>query len=206
MDSPTSCLNGSHAPVVADTSVVINLNDSRRSDVILDVLPNRFLLVEQVLWELEAGRSDDYLNFDSLSVLIARGKAEVVELVEPETRIDGSFVNTVTDGSLGNGEAATIAFAQDRGEIALVDDRKAVRIGAERFGDLSLGFSLDLLAQRDVKSTLGCQGLNDAIVNAVYVGRMRVPTEWVGWVVNVIGRERASMCSSLTRQLRQLSP
>ena len=68
MASPISCLDGSSAPVVADTSVVINLNASRCSHMVLDALPNRFLVVGQVVGALEAGRTGDHPDFDALEI------------------------------------------------------------------------------------------------------------------------------------------
>ena len=205
MDSPSSCLDGSTAPVVADTSAVINLNASGFADTILDVLPNRLLVVDQVLAELEAGESNEHIDFRKLSAQVAQGRVEVVQLGLAENPHYGSLVNNVTSESLGDGEAATIAFAHGRCAVALVDDRKARSIWAERFRDLSLGCSLDLFTQRDVRSELGCEGLKDAIYNALEVGRMRVSSDAARWVVDLIGPERASRCRSLARHLRRFT-
>ena len=40
-----SCLRDRTVPVIADTSVVINLNASKCAETILDALPNPFLVV-----------------------------------------------------------------------------------------------------------------------------------------------------------------
>ncbi len=205
MDAPSSCLDGSTVSVVADTSVVINLNASRFSETILDVLPNRFLVVDQVLAELEAGQRNEHIDFHKLSALVAQSRVEIVQLGLAENPHYDSLVNDVTSKSLGDGEAATIAFAHGSCAVALVDDRKALRIGAERFRDLSLGCSLDLFTQRDVRSELGCEGLKDAVYNALAVGRMRVSSDAARWAVGLIGPERASRCSSLARHRRRFT-
>ena len=205
MDSLASCLDLSTAPVVADTSVVINLIASRYSDTILDVLPNRFLVVDQVLAELEAGQSNEHFESHNLSTLVAQCRVEIVQLGAAENPHYESLVNDVTSKSLGDGEAATIAVAHGSCAVALVDDRKALRMGAERFGDLSLGCSLDLFTQHDVGSELGCDGLRDAIYHALSVGRMRASSDAARWVIDLIGPERASMCSSLARHRRRLT-
>ena len=49
-----SCLNDLTVPVVADTSVVLNATEY--SEVILDALSNRFLIVSEVRLELEEDR------------------------------------------------------------------------------------------------------------------------------------------------------
>ena len=205
MDSPSSCLDGSTAPVVADTSVVINLNASRFSNTILDVLPNRLVVVDQVFAELQAGQSNQHIGFHKLSTLAAQGRVEIVQLGVAENLHYDSLVSDVTSESLGDGEAATIAFAHGKCAVALVDDRKARRIGRERFRDLRLGCSLDLFTQHDVRSELGCEGLRDAIYNALEVGRMRVSSDAARWVVDLIGPERASRCRSLARHLRRFA-
>ena len=205
MDCPSSCLDGSDAPVVADTSVVINLNSSRFADTILDVLPNRLLVVDQVFAELEAGQGNEHTDFHRLSALVAQGRVEAVHLGAAENLHYDSLVGDVTSESLGDGEAATIAFAHGRCAVALVDDRKAIRIGSERFPDLALGCSLDLFTQHDVRSELGCEGLRDAVFNALEVGRMRVSPDAARWVVDLIGPERASRCRSLARHFRRLT-
>lgn len=205
MDSLTSCLDGSTAPVVADTSVIINLSASRYAETILDALPNRFLVVDQVLAELEAGQSNEHIDSHMLSALVAQCRVGIVQLGTTENQHYESLVNDVTSESLGDGEAATIAFAHCRCAVALVDDRKALRMGAERFADLSLGCSLDLFTQHDVRSELGCDGLKDAIYNALTVGPMRVSSDAARWVIDLIGPERASRCRSLARHRRRLS-
>ena len=205
MDCPGSCLDGCNAHVVADTSVVINLNASRFSDTILDVLPNRLLVVDQVFAELEAGQGNEHTDFRELSALVAQGRVEVVQLGVGENLHYDSLVSDVTSESLGDGEAATIAFAHGRCAVALVDDRKAIRIGSERFPDLPLGCSLDLFTQHDVRSELGCEGLRDSIYNALEVGRMRISSDAARWVVDLIGPERASRCRSLARHLRRFT-
>ena len=205
MDSPSSCLDGSTAPVVADTSVVINLNASSFSESILDVLPNRLVVVDQVVAELEAGQGNEHIDFRKLSTLVAQNRVEIVQLGVDEKPHYDALVSDVTGASLGDGEAATIAFAHGRHAVALVDDRKALCIGTERFRELRLGCSLDLFTQYDVRSELGSEGPRDAIYNALEVGRMRVASDKARWVVDLIGPERASTCSSLARHLRRLN-
>lgn len=48
-----SCLTDRAVPVVADTSVLINLNATKCAEVILDALPNPFLAVSEVILELK---------------------------------------------------------------------------------------------------------------------------------------------------------
>ena len=50
-----SCLRDRTVPVIADTSVVINLNATKCAETILEALPNPFLVVSEVVLELESG-------------------------------------------------------------------------------------------------------------------------------------------------------
>lgn len=196
-----SCLDERPTPVVADTSVIINLNATGRSEAILGALPNRCLVVEAVSLELQAGRRTGRTDAGALVALIERQLVEHSRLGDAgmfhfESLVSGSAAETLDDG-----EAATIACAVERSAVPLVDDRKAIRICAERFPNLAVGCSVDVLAQRHVQAALG-NGLADAVFNALDRGRMRVPDHYGHWVVNLIGKERALGCSSLPKRFR----
>ena len=196
-----SCLDDRTAVVVADTSVVINLNATGCADAILRALPNRCVVVEAVSQELQVGRRTGRPDADALSVLIQENliehaQLEEVGLVHFADLVTGSAAETLDDG-----EAATIACAIERGAVALVDERKAIRICAERFPSLRIGCTVDVLAQRQVQTALG-NGVADAVFNALQRGRMRVPDRYGQWVVDLIGKDRAAGCRSLRKRLR----
>ena len=196
-----NCLDDRAATVVADTSVIINLNATGCAEAILRALPNRCLVVEDVSLELQIGRKTGRTDADALAVLIERQLVEQTLLGDTGTShfatlVSGSAAETVDDG-----EAATIACAIERSAVALVDERKAVRICAERFPNLTVGCTVDLLAQRDVQAALGTL-LADVVLNALAHGRMRVPERYGQWVVDLIGKERAAMCRSLAKRFR----
>lgn len=196
-----SSLDERTAPVVADTSVVINLNATGCADAILRALPNRCVVVEQVSRELQVGRRTGGSDADALAVLIQENliehaQLEEVGLVHFADLVTGSAAETLDDG-----EAATIACAIERGAVALVDERKANRICAERFPGLGIGCTVDVLAQRHVQAALG-GGLADAVFNALDRGHMRVPDHHGQRVLDLIGTERAARCRSLSKRFR----
>ena len=196
-----SCLDNRTAPVVADTSVVINLNATGCAEAILRALPNRCVVVEQVSLELQVGCRTGRRDADTLAVLIQENLIEPVQLgsaglVHFANLVTGSAAETLDDG-----EAATIAGAIERSTAALVDERKALRTCAERFPDLYTGCTVDVLAQRHVQAALG-SSLADAIFHALDRGRMRVPDRYGQWVVDLIGKERAAGCRSLPKRFR----
>ena len=197
-----SCLTDSTLPVVADTSVVINLNATGYSEALLDALPNRFLIVEEVSLELEVDSRTGRNDAEALSALVAQGRVELVRLGDIGTPHFISLVSGPASQTLDDGEAATVACALEHGATALIDERKAIRICTERFGALATGCTVDIFAQDDVQRVLERDPLANAVFNALYQGRMRVPAHYVGWVVNLIGRERVARCRSLPASVR----
>ena len=197
-----SCLNDPTALVVADASVAINLIATGFAESILDELPNRFAVVEEVAFELEDGRQRGRNDADALNTLVAAGRGDIVRLGNPAIDHFTALVSGPAAETLDDGEAATIAYALEHGATALIDERKANRICAERFGALATGCTVDLLAHALIEAALGRSGLADAVFNALYYGRMRMPAHHVDWVVNLIGADRTRQCASLPRSVR----
>ena len=201
-----SCLRGRTVPVIADTRVVINLNATKCkcAETILDALPNPFLVVSEVVLELESGRQTGRDDAAALKEWRTSGRVQIVPLGDAGM---GHFFNLVSGPAaqtLDDGEAATIAHALETKPpaIPLIDERKANRICAHRFADLVTGSTVDLLAQNDVQAALGRARLADAVFDALLGGRMRVLPHHVNWVVNLIGLGRAKQCESLPRSVR----
>ena len=106
------------------------------------------------------------------------------------------------DATLDDGEAATIAYGVEKGAIALIDERKATRICAERYPQLVVGNSFDVLAHSAVLASLGDGATAGAVFSALRFARMRVPPSALKWVVELIGPERAAICECLPRAFR----
>ena len=108
------------------------------------------------------------------------------------------------DTTLDDGEAATIAYALTHTSTALIDERKAMRICAQRFPNLRVASTVDVLNHPEVQRELGTDALADAVFNALVRGRMRVLPHQLEWVVALIGADRAALCHSLSRRARML--
>ena len=197
-----SSLNNPTTLVVADASVVINLNATGFAASILEALPNRFAVVKEVALELENGRRHGRNDADALNTLVAAGRVDLVRLANPGIEYFTSLVSGSAAETLDDGEAATIAYALEHGATALIDERKANRICAERYSALATGCTIDVLAHNGVEAALGHSRLADGVFNALYHGRMRVLAQHVNSVVNLIGPERAAQCVSLPRSVR----
>lgn len=199
-----SCLTDPTVPVVADTSVLINLNATRCAETILEALPNPFLVVSEVILELKGGEQAGRDDAAAVDAWHSSGHVQIVQLGDTGMQHFTSLISGPITQTLDDGEAATIAYAlaMEPHAIPLVDERKANRICAARFAGLVTGSTVDLLAQDDIRVALGCVRLADAVFNALHDGRMRVLSHHLKWVVGLIGPERARQCRSLPGSVR----
>ena len=191
------------AVVVADTSVVINLNATGRAADVLRALPFQVVVTDIVVAELQedrrSGRSDSAL----LKELARASNIRVVSLGEEGMQVFGELVVGPAADTLDDGEAATIAYAVEYEIDPVIDERKALRICADRFPSLRPLCTVDLFAEASVVAALGLDNLTDAVFRALQEARMRVPFERVPWVIDLIGTDRAALCPSLPKAARR---
>jgi predicted nucleic acid-binding protein len=203
--SLSSFLTDPSAPLVADASVIINLNATRCASEIIAAFSGKFLVTDNACVELEQGVQNGHQDHEKLARLIDSGFIRRVHMDAQsmaiyESLIDGSALQTLDDG-----EAATIACARAAGGVALIDERKARTLCSASFPTLMVACSAEILIHEAVAAALGKQQQADAIVSALTKARMRVPSEYIGRVVDIIGTERASSCSSLPKTSRSTS-
>lgn len=199
---PLSCLGDDSALLVVDTSAAINLNASCSAAAILHALPYKIAIVDVIQKELEFGRERGRRDAELTSSLVAGNHLEVVSLGDGgwthfERLVTGAAAETLDDG-----EAATIAYAIERSGVAVIDEDKATKICALRHPSLLIASSLDLFGHPMVCETLGPERLAEAVFLALRDARMRVLQRHHGWVLDLIGAERAALCPSLPRFLR----
>lgn len=202
MELPTSLIKSE--TIATDASTVINLNATGCVRDIVRALGSKFVVVDIVQAELDAGRRSGRRDADLLNELLANGLFELVQLdaaamVHFENLVIGPAVATLDDG-----EAATIAYSITGGATAAIDERKATAICAKRFVGLSVCSTVDILARPDVQNSLGKEELSVAVFRALKHGRLRVLPHNVQWVVDLIGPEQASACTSLPNVARRL--
>jgi predicted nucleic acid-binding protein len=197
-----SCLSDLTAPIIGDTSTVINLNATGCASAILGAVPNQFVITDVVLDELRedviSGRNDALLA----SELIDQGLVTVESLGSLQ---NDDFERLVSGGSiatLDDGEAATIAYASEHRAVALIDERKANQICRTQYPSLLVGSTVDLLALESVSVALGHEALASAAYRALRGARMRVLPRHQDWIVKLIGQDRAALCESLPKRVR----
>lgn len=201
----SSALADPAAPLVADTSTIINLVATGGAPAILRALPNRLAVVDVVRAELETARACGRTSLDGFRDLVAAGMLDVVPLPEQAAAyFEGLVVGSAAE-TLDDGEAATVAYALIRPAIALIDERKATRMCGERFPLMTLASTIDVLCHAQVQRQLGADALGVAVYNALRHGRMSVLPHQLDWVVGLIGSERAVECDSLPRRVRSAS-
>ncbi|MGE0502524.1 MAG: hypothetical protein AB7I79_15535 [Rhizobiaceae bacterium] len=203
--SLSSFLTEAPRTIVIDASVVINLNATECAAEILDAVPSPFVVTDNVRAELRFGSRNGHDDEERLKALVDGGAVgsaalDAKGLAIYETLISGSAAMTLDDG-----EAATIACAVQMNGIAMIDERKARKICASRFGSLPVVSTAELLADGFTETALGPQRQIEAIIAALQGARMRVPPEHIEMVVGLIGASNAASCLSLPRKARAAS-
>ena len=189
-------------PLIADTSFVINLNATGFSDRIIRAVPNSLVVTEDVVRELRDGSSRGYDDYEKLKNLIEAGAVKSASLGEQGKKIYMSLIKGSASRTLGDGEASTIGHAVESEGVVVIDDRKAARICMERFPWVSRIMTFDLLDCEAVRRNLGKRLQKKAVYNALRWARMRIPENRQEYVVELIGRNLAVHCPSLSAKYR----
>lgn len=189
--------------VATDTSTIINLTATGCAAGIVLALRRQFVVVDSVQAELEAGQRSGHENASLLKQLIASDIFRPVRLNDAGLLHFESLVVGPAVATLDDGEAATIAYALSMGTQVAIDERKASTICSQRFPNLIVSSTVDLLSDAVVEEKLGRERLSEAVFRALLHGRMQVSERNIAWVLDLIGREKASACTSLSKAALQ---
>jgi len=189
---------------IADASVWINLAATGRLAEVLEALSAPISIAEVALCELERGRTNGHGAYGQIYPMVQSGQIQAVSISAAEEDLYLGLVAGGTAETLDDGEAATLALAVSLSAIAVIDERKATTLANRRFPLLEIRSTTDLLFE-----TLPYEGhhigpLAEALFGALQGARMRVPAHWQSRVIDVLGCERASLCSSLPAHLRMI--
>jgi predicted nucleic acid-binding protein len=197
-----SCLTDPKATVVCDASTVINLNATGCPAAILKALPNPFVISEVTLGELQ---EDTRSNRSDAKLVAELQSLALIKALPLDDESSGHFERLVAGkaiDTLDDGEAATIACAVAVKGVPIIDERKASRICKERYPDLLMGSTVDILAHEALSAALDATKLSEAVLNALQRARMRVLPHCLPWVVDLIGPANAGLCPSLPAHVR----
>ena len=198
-----NCLNNTSDLMVLDASVVINLIATQDDEVILASLPNRVVVTDQAAIEVRRGvssRSSTGRAGGKPTSMLQR--LEIVSLEGAAVSIFLDLVEGSGSQTVGDGEAATIAYAHENDGISVMDDRKALRVCLERFPDIRTASTMDILTHYRVGEAFGNDRTASLVFEALQNARMRVPASYHRWTVDLIGQDRATQCLSLPSRIR----
>jgi predicted nucleic acid-binding protein len=199
----SSCLTDHDKVIVLDASVIINLLATTNASAILQALTATVVVTGNVVREIDQGAANSRKESKLLAELIDARVVQMKELVGPSLEHFFYMVSGRTSDSLGDGEAATLAFAYSNGFSAAIDEKKATRIAGERFEATKLVTTVDILAYGKVLALLGQEELANATLKALQVARMQVRAHQFDWVAELIGESNLANCVSLKRYLQR---
>ena len=182
--------------VVADTSVLINLDASGHAGAIIRATSGILLTTTNAFEELLQGERHGYSTAMELRTLQSEGVLRVVTLGSAEEEVYRRLIEGPAAQTLGDGEAATIAYAVQNKAVALIDEKKAKRICSERFGGIQVTTTTDVMLHSRAIQALGSSHV-EAMHAALKDARMHVPPEHVDDVVRLLGKCRSLDCPSL---------
>ncbi|MBS0251110.1 MAG: hypothetical protein JSR78_08595 [Proteobacteria bacterium] len=197
-------LSNSARPLVIDTSVTINLTACGLGSRLLLSLDRPILVVRTVIGELEDGGERGQIVLTALDQWRRDRLIDIVDLQGEGCDLFEDLISGGTIDTLDDGEAATIAHARQVSGVAVIDDGKANRIAAQRFPELPLASTVDLISNERAIADLGQDAIADALFGALVGARMRVLPRNISMVVQLLGPRRTAQCHSLPRFVRPL--
>lgn len=187
--------------LILDTSALISLTECRNATAIARSLASPTVIPKIVLQEFLDGVALGYGDAKELQNLIGYGTFQVVEFSDAGTAVFANLVSGPTAETLDDGESATIALAIQLDGVAVLDERKARKICRQRYPNLQIISTAELLLSDSVRNAIGDR-YTEAWTYALRDGQIRVPAEFVDTVVAIVGKDVASQCSCLPVRVR----
>lgn len=192
-------MNNLTPTIALDASVVINLLACGDAARLLKALGRKVVVPKQVVDEIarEPVRNVDDAN--SFPKLLQSGLLQLHELDDVHYLNFLDLVGATAPDSLGDGEAATIAAAEQLQCMAIIDERKATRIARGRRPSHLTACTLDLYSCSQLASVYSRDELAALVFNSMQHARMRIPADRRRWVVDLIGEDKAKLCTCFPR-------
>lgn len=199
-----SPLSSHHRTLVLDTSAVLNMLACGTAARLLGALDMKLIVPQQVIVEVkrEPVAPDDPSH--SMEGLLQGGALQAHHLTGPAYDTFVELAAAEPPNGLDDGEAATIATAEQLACECVIDERKAIRIARARRTDVNVLCSVDLFLIAQARKAFDAAMLADLVFKALFHARMRVPQNHHAWVLGLIGVERAARCTSLAAARRTL--
>lgn len=192
-------------PLVADTSVIINLVASGIPEQILSGINNPIYVVDEIIPELDRGSKKGCAGADILTKLINNGIVTRVSLNDKGWEHFEKLVCGSAKTSLDDGEAATLAYCAVHQVIPIIDEKKANKVCEEQYPNLKPISSASIFKLAEINGLINEELLSEAMHRALTEGRMRVLEPHIEWVINLVGPVKAANCNSLSQSQRKLA-
>jgi hypothetical protein len=166
---------------ILDTSVLINLLGTGLAEEILSAFEFRCLVDTRVMSEVSKHPRPGVNLKGELDALFRESLLKKVHL--SDAQLEGFVALTGADApnDIGDGEAATLVQADTLGAVAVIDDRKATRIGRTRYSGILISTTADVLLHGSVVSCMGEDKLIQAFLDARKYSRMLISEGYSKW-------------------------
>lgn len=188
-------MNSLTPTIVLDSSAVINILACGQSARFLTTLGCSVVIPRQVIDEISREPMQHFDNGDSFSSLLQSGLLLPHDLVDEYYLSFLDLVGAASPNSLGDGEAATIASAEQLQCAAVIDERKATRIARNRRDPGLTTCTVDLYAYGLTTARYSRDDVASLVFSSMQYARMRIPPDRRAWVVDLIGEDRARQCT-----------
>lgn len=192
----------SDTPFVFDASALINIASSGFCSEFISLL-GRKCIAETIVWREVTTYIEKYSLNKNIENAVVCGQIDIVDMSDLEASSYIDFITSPHPNTLDDGEAATIAVAQNQKAIAIIDEKKGNRIAGELVPPLDVLSTLDLFRAIEAECHSRDMCLNTALFNSLTQAKMRVPHKHEGWVVQLLSTDQITQCSSLPLRLRK---
>lgn len=190
--------------IVLDSSAVINILACGQPARFLTALGCSVVIPRQVVDEISREPVQHSDNGDSFPSLLQAGLLLTHDLVDEHYLSFLDLVGAAAPHSLGDGEAATIASAEQLQCAAVIDERKATRIASNR-RDANLTIcTVDLYVYGFTTARCSRDEVASFVFSSMQYARMRIPAKREAWVIDLIGEDRARQCTCFPQRSLRL--
>jgi predicted nucleic acid-binding protein len=162
---------------VLDASVIINLLGCGHASDILAAIRSPFLVEERTLMEIQRHPISGRSHIDELAALKAAGLLQLHRMSDEAYALYLDLIDDSSPACLGDGESAAIATAATLGYRVALDDRKARKILAKRFPQITPVTTVGLFFAASMQNSYIETTMPKIIESAVRHSRMAILKE-----------------------------
>jgi predicted nucleic acid-binding protein len=199
MISNPSRLTDTHASLVLDASALLNLLGTGFAREILQALSRPVFITSEAAGEVRRNPRDGQPAEVLVREVEAEGLLRVVEISGHAYEVFIDLVGAQSPDDLDDGEASCIAHAEEVRATVVIDESKGARIALARNEVAGCLHSMDLLASAAMTDKFSQADIRAAVTGALQFARMRVPRNYLEWVIDLVGWDLASQCPSIGR-------